>query len=235
MVNGELRMVRRPRAALSPFTASPVAIHHSGRLGGGRTASNVPHTPNTKRPERGAFLWERERPARKSAGTLGGSGKTDDCDGCDAGAMNRSTSPLKRLPAPKAKAALWLSASATYMPPPHRRGAIHCALMGYIQGRSRKRGAMDAPQPVGWANEVCPRGGRKPRGQQATAGRLTHPAWLRGAIAACAIRGGRLSSPGRAKRPPPRSGGNGSFPAGARLRGRRRSPSGAGRGASGAG
>ena len=118
-------MVRRPRAALSPFTASPVAIHHSGRLGGGRTASNVPHTPNTKRPERGAFLWERERPARKSAGTLGGSGKTDDCDGHDAGAMNRA--PTVALC--------------------HRRGAIYCALMGYVQG-GRKRGTTNALHPT---------------------------------------------------------------------------------------
>ena len=121
MVNGELRMVRRPRAALSPFTASPVAIHHSGRLGGGRTASNVPHAPNTKRPARGAFLWERERPARKSAGKMpvcapdwargAAAKKTDDCDGCDAGAMNRAPTGCV--------AAV---------------GARHCALMGYIQG-----------------------------------------------------------------------------------------------------
>ena len=137
-------MVRRPRAALSPFTASPVAIHHSGRLGGGRTASNVPHTPNTKRPARGAFLWERERPARKSAGTLGGSGKTDDCDGCDAGAMNRSTSPLKRLPAPAGEAVLRLFASAPYGSILRRRGAIYCALMGYIQGWGGKRGTTNA-------------------------------------------------------------------------------------------
>ena len=123
MVNGELRMVRRPRAALSPFTASPVAIHHSGRLGGGRTASDVPHTPNTKRPERGAFLWERERPARKSAGTLGGSGKTDDCDGCDAGAMNRAPTGSVQ----------------------HRMGEIYCALIGYIHGWDVKQGTMDAP------------------------------------------------------------------------------------------
>ena len=49
-----------------------------------------------------------------------GGGKTDDCAGHGAGAMNRSTSPLKRLPAPAAKAALWLSASAPYRLRGHR-------------------------------------------------------------------------------------------------------------------
>ena len=59
-----------------------------------------------------------------------------------------STSPLKRLPTPAGKAMLCLSASVPYGGDAVCRGAIHCALMGYIQGRGMKRGTMDAPQPV---------------------------------------------------------------------------------------
>ena len=54
----------------------------------------------------------------------------------------------KAAPTPAAKAALCLSASVPYGGDAACRGAIHCALMGYIQGRGMKRGTMDAPQPV---------------------------------------------------------------------------------------
>ena len=53
-------------------------------------------------------------------------GKTDDCDGHDAGAINRA--PTVALC--------------------HRRGAIYCALIGYIQGWGRKRGTTNALHPT---------------------------------------------------------------------------------------
>ena len=93
-----------------------------------------------------------------------GGGNTDGGDGNDAGAINRSTSPLKRLPATagrrktkhrfvfrsrklpvglrRGKAVLRLSASAPYVMTHHRRVEIHCSIMGYMHGWGGKRGAM---------------------------------------------------------------------------------------------
>ena len=88
-----------------------------------------------------------------SVGGTGGSGKPDGCGGHDAGAMNRSTSPLKRLPAPAGEAVLRLFASAPYGSSLHRRGEIYCAIMGYIQGRGRKRGTTNALHPT--AQSAC--------------------------------------------------------------------------------
>ena len=129
----------------------------------GRDKSRPGRLQMHQRSKRATTPLPRAAPPHRPNAPDGG-GNTDGGDGNDAGAINRSTSPLKRLPATagrrktkhrfvfrsrklpvglrRGKAVLRLSASAPYVMTHHRRVEIHCSIMGYMHGWGGKRGAM---------------------------------------------------------------------------------------------